>query len=271
MRKLFKLVSGLALSGFAGYVVITEGVAVVSSDAVVNARVAVVRAPIDGQLTLQPRAIGERIRAGQPLGGLTDERADEARLLDLEHAAGTLETDIGRLQAQVLSVTASRDSLEDRTVAYRDARLRQLRSRIEEQEALLASAKAQFGESDGELKRAEELRARGVQSIAILDRAQAAHQVNTHNIRVAGARLDALRTELDAAANGMFLGDSYNDTPYSSQRGQELSLRLTELGAELGLQRNFEQVGTVNDPRHLLAQCGNELRVIVTQRVDGDA
>ena len=71
MRKLFKLAAGLALTGVAGYIVLAEGVAVVSADAVVNARVAVMRAPIDGQLSLQPRVIGERVQRGQTLGSLT--------------------------------------------------------------------------------------------------------------------------------------------------------------------------------------------------------
>ena len=62
MRKLFKLATGLALTGVAGYIVLAEGVAVV-------------RAPIDGQLSLQPRVIGERVQRGQTLNSLTDVRA----------------------------------------------------------------------------------------------------------------------------------------------------------------------------------------------------
>ncbi|MGQ9369994.1 HlyD family secretion protein [Azospirillum sp. ST 5-10] len=233
MRKLVKLAAGLALAGVGGYVVLMEGVAVVSSDAVVNARVAVVRAPIDGLLTLQPRSIGERVQGGQPLGVLNDVRADEARLLELERAAGALEADIARLQAQVASNTASRDLLRERTEAYRDGRIRQLKSRIDEQQALLSSAKAQSIESGAALQRAEELRDRGVQSAAVLDKAQAANEVNALTMRAATARLESLRTELEAANKGMFLGDSYNDTPYSSQRAQELDLRLAELDADL--------------------------------------
>lgn len=249
MRKLIKLIAGLTLSGIAGCIVLAEGVAVVSSDAVVNARVAVVRAPIDGQLALQPRAIGERVRRGETLGALTDSRADEARLLDLERVASALDTDIGRIQAQIASTSATKSVLRDRTEAYRDGRLRQLKARIDEQQALLASAKAQSVESTAALKRAEELRVNGVQSVAMLDKAQAAHEVNSLNIRAATARLDVLRTELEAASNGTFLGDSYNDTPYSSQRAQELDLRLTELSADLQertlrLAKTREQIAT---------------------------
>ncbi|PWC31265.1 HlyD family efflux transporter periplasmic adaptor subunit [Azospirillum sp. TSO35-2] len=224
---------GLSLAGLAGAIVLNEGVAVVSSDAVVNARVAIVRAPIDGLLSLQPRSIGERVLAGQPLGALRDERADEARLLDLGHTASALETDIQRVRGQMVSLAASREALAKRTDGYREARVRQLRSRIEEQQSLLSGAKAQMVMSAAELRRAEELRDRGVQSIAVLDRAQAAQEVNAQTIRGANARLEALRIELEAAAAGMFLGDSYNDTPYSSQRAQELDLRLAEMRTEL--------------------------------------
>lgn len=233
MRKLVKLFAGLILSGLAGSVILSEGMAVVSSDAVVNARVAVVRAPIDGLLTLQPRAIGERVQNGQALGALTDARADEARLLDLDRAASALETDIGRLQAQIGSITTNKDALRIRAEAYREGRIRQLRSRIDEQQALLASAKAQTVESNAALQRTGELQSRGVQSVAVLDKAQTVHEVNALNIRAASARMESLRTELEAATNGMFLGDSYNDTPYSSQRAQELDLRLSEFASDL--------------------------------------
>ncbi len=268
MRKLFKLATGLALTGVAGYIVLAEGVAVVSADAVVNARVAVVRAPIDGQLSLQPRVIGERVQRGQTLGSLTDVRADDARLFDLERVAGALDTDIERIQAQIANATTSAAALRDRTEAYRDGRIRQLKARIDEQQALLASARAQSIESTAALKRAEELRNNGVQSVAMLDKAQAAHEVNSLNIRAATARLDVLRTELEAASNGTFLGDSYNDTPYSSQRAQELELRLGELSAEL--QERTRRLTKIREQIALERQRVAKLRdAFLTSPVDG--
>jgi len=54
-------------------------------------------------------------------------------------------------------------------------------------------------------------------------------------------RLDALTVELDAARNGTFLGDSYNDAPSSLQRARELALRMTETQAGLdGMRRKWE-------------------------------
>jgi multidrug resistance efflux pump len=233
MRKASKLTAGLTLICLACYIILVESVTVVSSDAVINSRVAVVRAPINGVLTLEPRTIGQRVRNGEPLGNLSNPRADDTHLLGLERAASELETDITRLRAQIASLEESRSGLRERAEAYREGRIRQLELRIEEQAALLASAKAQSAESSAALRRAEALQFRGVQSVAMLDNVRTAHEVNALNIRAAAVRLDSLHTELEAATKGVFLGDSYNDTPYSSQRLQELEVRLAELGTVL--------------------------------------
>jgi hypothetical protein len=62
-----------------------------------------------------------------------------------------------------------------------------------------------------------------------MEKAQADRDVNSLDAEAASARLEGLRIELDAAMRGTFLGDSYNDVPYSSQRTQELELRAAEL------------------------------------------
>jgi hypothetical protein len=89
--------------------------------------------------------------------------------------------------------------------------------------------KARAKASVSALSRAEKLRQQGVQSVALMEKAQADRDVNSLDAEAASARLEGLRIELDAAMRGTFLGDSYNDVPYSSQRTQELELRAAEL------------------------------------------
>jgi multidrug resistance efflux pump len=229
MSKLGKVAGGVGLIGVSLYILVSDGLAVTSMGAVVNARVSVVRAPIDGMLDLVPRPIGGHIRAGEPLGSITDERADDARLLDLERAAAAIESDIGRLRSQIESIRHSRAELQRQAAAYNEGRTRQLKARIEETRALLSAAKARAKESVSALSRAEKLRQQGVQSVALMEKAQADRDVNSLDAEAASARLEGLRIELDAAMRGTFLGDSYNDVPYSSQRTQELELRAAEL------------------------------------------
>ena len=44
--------------------------------------------------------------------------------------------------------------------------------------------------------------------------------------------IERIRAELEATRNGMMIGDGYSDVPYSLQRMDELSIRISELSAE---------------------------------------
>ena len=85
-NKSAKLMAGAVISGLGIYILIGEGFSIVSSDAVINARVAMVRSPIDGYLEMKPLAIGQRVHAREPLGSVTDERADDARVQEIGRA-----------------------------------------------------------------------------------------------------------------------------------------------------------------------------------------
>jgi multidrug resistance efflux pump len=58
-----------------------------SRDAVINARVAVIRAPIDGIATAVVTTPGTAISAGQAIGRVEDPLADDARLAQLQREA----------------------------------------------------------------------------------------------------------------------------------------------------------------------------------------
>lgn len=68
MKRAAKLAAGLLLAAGGAYVIVGEQMAGISADAVINAQVVTVRAPVDGELTLQvtgwgcstPSCIGRR-------------------------------------------------------------------------------------------------------------------------------------------------------------------------------------------------------------------
>ena len=62
-----------------------------SRDAVINARVAVIRAPIDGIATTAVTTPGGRIRAGEAIGLFEDPLADDARLAQLKREQNAAE------------------------------------------------------------------------------------------------------------------------------------------------------------------------------------
>ena len=204
-----------------------------SRDAVINARVAVIRAPIDGIATATVTTPGATIKVREPVGHVEDPLADDARLVQLERDASATELERDSLVRRLSALTRTHGEAEAQAEAYRVGRVRQLELRIEEARANLEAATAQEADAKAAVGRGAALHARGFQSDEAQEKARHTQEVAQQAVIAAHKRLDALTVELDAARNGTFLGDSYNDAPSSLQRARELALRITETQAGL--------------------------------------
>jgi multidrug resistance efflux pump len=204
-----------------------------SRDAVINARVAVIRAPIDGIATAAVTTPGIAIKAGEAIGRVEDSLADDARLAQLQREASATELERDSLGRRLNDLERARGEAEAQAEAYRLGRVRQLELRIEEAGANLDAAVAREADAKAVVGRGAALHARGFQSDEAQEKARHAQEVEDQAVIAARSRLDALTVELDAARNGTFLGDSYNDAPSSLQRARELALRITETQAAL--------------------------------------
>jgi multidrug resistance efflux pump len=229
------------------YIVVGEHLSGTSADATINAGTTVLRAPVEGSIEFTIRNIGARVADDETIARITDERFDTARLIDLERARGSLEADLGRIKAQVAAVGEARKVLQAQAKDYQEGRIRQIQARIAEAQATQGSAAARLREAESALKRTTELSDRGVQTAITLDRAKAEFDVARLEIESSRQRANYLTTELSSAQNGVFIGDSYNDAPFSTQRIREFDLRLAELAAEtdqinLRLKQSAEQI-----------------------------
>ncbi|SCY80908.1 HlyD family secretion protein [Microvirga guangxiensis] len=230
--KTIRIVLGAILLLGGLYIIVGEYVSGTSADATINARTSVLRAPIEGMAEFSVRNIGAKVSPEETVARIIDSRFDDARLIDLERSRSTLEADLTRLKAQSAAVEEARKVLQAQAQSYQEGRVRQLWSRIAEAQAALNSAEARFREAQSALERTKELSSRGTQTAITLDRAQAQYDVAQQDIASARERVSSLSTELSSAQNGVFIGDSYNDAPFSIQRIREFDLRLAELKAE---------------------------------------
>jgi len=208
-----------------------------SRDAVINARIAVIRAPIDGIATATVIIPGTAIKAGEAIGGVEDPLADDARLAQLRREASATELEHDSLVRRLTDLERARDEAENQAEAYRLGRVRQLELRIEEARANLTAATAREADAKAIVGRGATLHARGFQSDEAQEKARHVQEVEEQGVIAARKRLEALNVELDAARNRTFLGDSYNDAPSSLQRARELALRVTETEAALDEKR----------------------------------
>ncbi|WP_243368722.1 HlyD family secretion protein [Microvirga solisilvae] len=230
--KTVRIVLGAILLLGGLYIIVGEYLSGTSADATINAQTSVLRAPIEGTAEFSVRNIGARVAPEETVARIVDSRFDDARLIDLERSRSNLEADLTRLKAQAAAVEEARKILQAQAQSYQDGRVRQLFSRIAEAQAALNSAEAKFREAESALDRTRELSGRGVQTAITLDRAKAQYDVAQQEIASTRERVTYLSAELSSAQNGVFIGDSYNDAPFSIQRIREFDLKLSEIKAD---------------------------------------
>lgn len=241
--RVFSFTAGLVAAGVGAYLVVGEHLAGKSADAALNARLATLRAPLDGRLQLQVRTIGARVAAGETVLEIQDDRFDATRLTDLERDRASTGADMERTAAQRGALEDARASLTSQARLYRQGRIRQLEARVAEARAVGDAAVARQREADATLKRANDLNDKGVQTAAAFERAKAGSDVAQQEIESARQRRTYLEAELASARDGVFIGDSYNDEPFSVQRLRDVELKLSDLaGEKIRFERRAQQL-----------------------------
>ena len=235
LRRLLKTAVALAVALLVGWGPVQRLMQTTSVEAIVNARLVTLRAPIDGEIAAAPGSLslGATVSPAVPLMKIVNRRADRARLDDLRRSIGQLEDERAVIDAKLESARALHAGFVVQTHQFQDGRVRQLEARAAEIKSDLAAARAKREETAAVLQRTAALESRGAQTRAALDRAQRENEIAVQSIVAGEQRLKALEVELQAARTGFFLGDSYNDRPRSAQRADELQQQIAELDAEL--------------------------------------
>ena len=241
-RRLAKVALGLALMVSLGWSPLRAMLTTTSVEALVNARVETIRSPIEGTVESAPDPNRDWIAgAAPPRLRVVDSRADHTRLDDLRRQYEALESQSYILSRQSELASAALKTLDAQVERFREGRLKLLDARLEAQTAELGTAAAKASEAADLKRRTEQLRKVGVATSVEGDRAQYAWVAATSAEAAAAQRLEEARVERDAVAQGVFIGDSYNDSPSSDQRATELRLRVGELDAQAATARS--QIG----------------------------
>ena len=205
-----------------------------SVEAVVNAQLITLRAPIDGHLRVTRSASpGDRFAPAEVIFALTDPRADRARLDELQRQRDRAETERLVAAARATAARSEFTAAELQLQGFVAGRKAQLDRRHEEYGAELRGAEATHAAAVRSLRRSETLLARNITSEALFDRAAENERVAEQAVEAARQRLAALDVERTALASGMIIGDSYNDVPRSAERLSDLRQRIAQYEAEL--------------------------------------
>jgi multidrug resistance efflux pump len=206
-----------------------------SVDAVVNARLVSLRAPIDGKLADAPLSpIGTTATKGISLLHITNTRADRSRLDDLRRLVDQIESERASIVGRLDRLKDLYEQISEQTRTFQVGRIQELEARVMDFKAQAEAASATQVEATSTLERTKALMASGAQTKTALERAQRDATIATETERSIRHRLFAAEVELEAGRRGQYIGDTYNDRPSSRQQADELSIRIAEAEAELG-------------------------------------
>ena len=237
---IFKSAVALLVAVVLGWMPLQRLVATTSTEAIINARVIVVRAPIEGEVSVQTAnlVVGKDFRRGDELLTVRNPTADQTYLDNLKRTKEQLRTTIAVLQEKKRVLELHSSALTAQKERYRTSRIEQLEKRISEIDAGIVGAKAQREVTARALARTRELFPKGAVSEAFVDKAVRDDSVAAEAINGLLERRKSTQVELAAAQNGTFVSDGYNDTSESAQRGLEVELQLADVDARLTGTRN---------------------------------
>jgi biotin carboxyl carrier protein len=206
-----------------------------SVEAVVNARLVSLRAPIDGKIEDAGFAptIGAMTPKGKLMLRISNSRADRGRLDDLKRLIDQTETERPVIAKRLMRLQELREQIFQQARAFQAGRIRELEERALDLRAQVAAAAAAELEATSTLERTKALANSGSQTKAAVERAERDAKVAIETQRSLNHRLFANEVELEAARRGEYVGDTYNDRPSSLQQADELSLRIAEVEADL--------------------------------------
>lgn len=238
MRRNGRILLGVGLLGLGVWSAAPELIHPTSSNAVVNAEVITLRAPVDGHVVAGPGvAVGDRVAAGTALAQVQALRPETQRrdALGLDLAA----------QRQLLAALADEDAelarldrdLANRSAAYRTAAARRLDLARDEAQARLDAAQARHAQAAADLRRKEALFAKDLVAAAAVDNARAAARAAAADRDEARAARARLAAEAQAVATGVMTGGGGDDTPYAGQRRDEVRLKRAARTVELAQAR----------------------------------
>jgi multidrug resistance efflux pump len=232
-RRVVKSALGLCVVVIAGVGPVQRLLEFSSVEAVVNARLVSLRAPIDGRIEDFAPTIGATTPRGRIMLHISNSRADRTRLDDLQRMVEQTESERPAVMTRLARLKELHEQVSQQARAFQSGRIRELEERAMDLRAQLSATEASESEAASNLARTKSLAATGYQTAVAVERAERDAKVATQNQKSLNHRLFASEVELEAARRGEYVGDSYNDRPSSLQHADELSVRMVEAEAEL--------------------------------------
>lgn len=231
--RLFRILISIVVIGGAAIVLYPRIFSQVRSNGTINARVVTVQAPIGGTIVREFPDVGSVVDESTILTRIVDDRESTGLVGSLKLERDYLRTKVEALQNRLGRAMAQAADLEERVRGHAEVRTENITFQIREATARREFWRAVQDERTKALGRTQELVQKGAVSTARLDEIRSEQIQAREEVNRAQADLDRYTGELDAARQGIFIGDGQNDVPYSQQRLDEVQVRTADLELEL--------------------------------------
>jgi multidrug efflux pump subunit AcrA (membrane-fusion protein) len=231
--RLVRILVGLALLAVGILAVLPTITGYTSLDGTVNARIAIISAPIEGTVLNTPPKVGTPFPEGQTLLSIQNERINRAVVGTLSGELEAARQRLLALDSQRQQLARLRDDLSKRLTSYQQASIRAVEQEIAVMQQRIGINRAQQQAADAELQRRASLGQSGIVAGSQVEQARAGQATTVGEGRVAAADLERLNRQLESLKSGVFVGDGRNDVPYSRQRQDEITIQLTEIDTRL--------------------------------------
>jgi hypothetical protein len=222
---------GLAAVAVAGYFIYDRFFALGSTNAVLSATPLVLRAPIEGQLTLNSIASGTLLEERTPIGKLNNTRLDNSRVHDISAQVIAAEQEVDLIRQRIINAEQEAIDALAQASSFQKAKVDQIDARLDESEARIRNAQARLREAEGIQGRNEQLLRSGVATLAAVEQARRGLEVARGDLEVAIRQRQGIRTELDAAGQGIFTGETGTNRSASQQQYDRARQQQRELSA----------------------------------------
>ena len=206
-----------------------------SSQAIINARVISLTAPIDGRVAQAPPPEGSMVQSGSRLLTLENSTVDRGRLDELKAARTRADGERVATETLAKSLRELLVRLDRQFSGYRGASVSRLNLVAGERQADIESARAALVEAQRDLERKRALHAKGYASEAAKIQSEQAVARARAELKRSQLAATRAREEVDGAQRGVFVSQDHNDVPYSQQRTDEIRVRLAEVEASLAV------------------------------------
>ena len=218
-----------------------------SDRAVIDAPVALLTAPVSGEIDSILATPGSEVRAGDRLAQISNARLDRSTLIALEEKEADAREKLDATRASWQSDHAYVASLDGEIASQTEQLRAQLQSQIEELRARVAQSAAMSDEKKALVDRQSRMVAQNTASADMLQPTRHQYSAALHNIDAENAKLNQKQAQLRALDGGIYVGEDLIAVNTLAQKRRDIDLDARRMQIE-----EKQQSAMLGDLQHLI-------------------